>query len=244
MGINNLKKVIFFILLSVSLVIVACSNSVKEEKSIEITPEEWGEIARANDYCNTLSSLGTIDDWDECRDSRLSWSTESKYKKFKAQQEAKSQQATELNQKQSDVDDKISNIEGKLQKGIEVKFEEYWNLDKLKEFKPKLNAELELPVDKISTAESKEDDIRVFYLVWKKEDVLNGQEQIKADFISSLRKAVQEIKNTGEFELIIVSTFEGDLTNSTGNFEINVFKVNEATDYSQVVTSGSGIFKR
>jgi len=248
MGINNLKKVIFFILLSVFLVIVTgCSTgNVCQEEEVKITPEEWqGEIYDAEEYCNALDYFGATESVTECVKSQLSWGLSERYGKYMYKyEECPTILAEERRQKQLDVDNKVSNIEQKSKKGIELKLDDYWSPDKLKEFKLQLNIKLEIPVDKVSAVESKEDDIRFFYLMWKKEDILDSQGQIKADFISSLMETVQEIKEIGEFEVIIVSVVEGD--KDVGNLQINVFRLDESTDYNRVVRlgSGSGIFKR
>jgi hypothetical protein len=163
------------------------------------------------------------------------------------QNERAMQKESEVYQQQSNIDAKLLAMENKLQNGIEVNLVDYWDNQTQKSFKQNMNTKLAIPVDFVGTLESKEDDIRIFNLGWIKAKILNNQGQIKADFISSLKTAVEEIKSTNKFEIVNVYIFENNSKEEpVGSITfINTAKVNENTDYSQIIAQqGEGIFQR
>ena len=245
------NKLLLPILMILTLFIIsACSKSESNSNEpIVLTTGELEEISKAKYECSALQDLaGALDvyytnkDFEECVEDKLGFGTEGRYKKYKEQQAQQVKENQALYQKQSDIDTRLSRIVEKQKQGIEVKWSDYWELDKLKSFKQELNNKLEAPIDKISVVEFKEENIRSFSLLWKKSDVLNDKEQIKADYISSLKKAVNEIVSLNAFEVITVYVNDGET--QVGSLSINTAKVNQNTDFSQVVTQGNGIFER
>ena len=171
-----------------------------------------------------------------------------KVKSWQVEREQQAQAA--LEQKQSSIDEKFNKLESKLGQGIEARSEPYQSTDYVKAIKQRINDQSAVDVAWVISLDYTDDNVKLFMLRYAQNDILNENNQIKADFIDSLKIAVKILVSEKKYDVIFITTFEGsrgileeDLgKKQVGYIFINTAKANDQTDFTYVVRSGSGIF--
>jgi hypothetical protein len=171
-----------------------------------------------------------------------------KAKSWQEEREQKAQAA--LEQKQSNIDENFNKLVTKLSQGIEARSEPYQSTDYVKAIKQRINDQSTVDVAWVNSIKYTDDTIRLFRLDYAQNDIFNENKQIKADFIDSLKTAVKILVSEKKYDIIFITAFEGSKGSAeedvgkkqVGSIFINIAKVNDKTDFTYVVRSGSGIF--
>ena len=159
----------------------------------------------------------------------------------------KDAQQKKLLDRQNAIHAKFNSWLEKVSKGVETTSEDFMP-EALGDLKQKVNANAQVPVRFVSSILFKEDDLKIFAMRYGEFDVLNQNDELRSDFIESLKSSVELIAAEDKYDVIYVIAYPGDprsveeMKNDIGHVFINTAKVAPENDYSESLSTGSGIF--